>query len=106
MKKIIDLERFEEIEVQWNNKCCVDNEHPFRVTWNKDSEIVILNNVKIIRVHTEVYNNIADKLDDLKEGIQCVVITDNIRYLAINTGGYKYPRYKSAVCYEGQILPF
>jgi len=106
MEKIINLEKFEKIKVQWNCKSCVNGKYPFKVKWNEGIEPEIKKNVEIIRVSTEEYDNIADTLDDLIFNIQIAVITDNTRYLAIDTQGYRYPRYKSVVCFEGQILPF
>jgi hypothetical protein len=107
------------IAVSWCRKSCIDQDEPFVVKY--DYRVAeFFHNVRVLKVSKEQYDSIGKTLDDMdqrllaevqeiQEGKYAMwgfVITDGERWLAVDTQGYNYPRYKSPVCIDGRILPF
>ena len=102
------MRAFDEIRVRWNRKSAVGELFPFDVIFVvpptnipgiEDEDLIT--NVPIYRCSPEEYHDIAESLSSFQQGVempQIFVATDGIRYLAIDTSGYDYPRYKSPVC--------
>ena len=106
MERLNKLKKFKEIKVSWCRKSLVGDEYPFNVVFDLE-ENEIIKDIPIFEVNERDYKEITESLNDFKEDYpQYFVIKSNGRFLAIDTEGFKYPRYKSPVCYQNEILPF
>ncbi|MBI4171069.1 MAG: DUF3603 family protein [Candidatus Aenigmarchaeota archaeon] len=105
------------IAVSWCRKSCIGQDEPFAVKFDyKAAEL--FHDVKVLKVSQDKYDAIGKSLDDMdqklltevqeiQEGKYTMwgfVVTDSERWLAVDTQGYNYPRYKSPVCIDGRIL--
>jgi len=110
------LKNMNQLQVDWRRKSNVGNSYPFDVTDFKkkdarpflDNEWGLWSKPKIKKVDSNKYEKIAKTLDDMpitpKKGI--FLITDGKRALAVDTQGYKYPRYKSVIKYKGKTIRY
>jgi len=90
----------------WCGKSNVGEEYPFGVSFDpRGAEIVV---GRVIKVPKRTFDRAAYTLEDLPLYLQRAnpfVITDGQRYLAIDTQGFTYPRYKGVVVLNGEKLP-
>lgn len=94
------------IRVQWARKSCVDGRFPFDVEKPEKWETKYtrtLKEIPVISVSRQQFDKIGNTLNDLPIKVLSamenfkIVVKYKDKYLAIDTSGYKYPRYKSHV---------
>lgn len=97
------------IRVQWARKSNINGKFPFDVIkpkkWETESTSV-LKEIPLVRVDRETFNKISNTLEDLPADIlelaenSLIAIKCEEDFLAIDTQGYKYPRYKSYIVFQ------
>jgi len=120
-RDILTEEDFKNAEIDFHRKSNINDDYPFDVEGFNEPDAILLDKTYIVKVSKTQYQQIAGTLNDIPRNIldksktfrtdkwgymYGFIMTDGRRYMAIDTQGYDYPRYKGVIKIKGEILPF